>query len=146
VSLCLCGERTSRDSAIDTLRTALLAVLTLLAPYLPHVTEEIYLRGFATGDGASIHREHWPDASDFPPDAEAMEAGEAMLAVVEAVRRWKGERHLSVGAPLSGLIISCDAARASAIQSMEMDLRSISRAARIMIESGEGFAVSIEDE
>ena len=99
-----------RASAAWTLREALLAVLKLLAPLLPFVTEEIYLRDFATLDGApSIHLASWPDSHAYPPDLEAERAGEVIRAVVEAVRRGKAERKLSVGAPLARLVISAPA-------------------------------------
>jgi valyl-tRNA synthetase len=135
-----------RAGAISTTRGALLAVLKLLAPYLPHVTEELYLQGFARDDGAaSIHLARWPDPSDYPHDPEAEEAGETMLAVVEAVRRWKAERNLSVGTPLGSLTITCPPEQAALLREMSLDLRSISRAACIIVETGDAVAVEIEE-
>ena len=135
-----------RAAAVYTLRTALLAVLKLLAPFLPHVTEEIYLQGFASDEGAaSIHLAHWPDAAAFPEDPAAKAAGEAMLAVVEAVRRWKSERALSVGAPIGKLEITCPPETVPLLQAMRLDLATITRAAEVTVRAGETVAARVAE-
>ncbi|HVC82224.1 MAG TPA: class I tRNA ligase family protein [Chloroflexota bacterium] len=127
------------------LRAALLAVLKLLAPVLPFVTEEIYLRDFAELDGApSIHRAAWPDRRWYPPDLEAERAGAAMRAMVETVRRWKAERSLSVGAPLARLIVAAPADTAPLLQAMADDLQGITRAEHVALVPGEGAMTLVE--
>ena len=125
------------QSAASTLRAAFLAVIKMLAPFVPHVTEEIYLLGFAADDGAvSIHLAAWPDAAVYPPDEEAEELGHTMLWLVDAVRRWKAERSLSVGAPLARLEIVCPAEQLALLRASEQDLRSITRAGEIVLTAG----------
>jgi valyl-tRNA synthetase len=120
------------EGARYTLGSALLAVLKLLAPFMPHITDEVYQAGFAAVDGApSIHVSRWPVALQGWADAEAEQAGQAILEVAEAVRRWKTERQLSVGAPLAALHVTCPASLETVLQSALLDLRSVTRAGRI---------------
>jgi valyl-tRNA synthetase len=78
-------------------------VLKLLAPFLPHITEAVYTQGVAP-DEPSIHLSPWPVAPASWDDPAARSAGEAILQVVDAARRWKAERQLSVGAKLDTLL------------------------------------------
>ena len=130
-----------REAARYTLYHALLAVLKLLAPFTPHITEEIYLAGFAATDGArSIHVARWPEGLAAWADAEADRAGQAILEVADHVRRWKAERKLSVGAPVAALRISTPIGSdgpdgpngaLAALQAAQLDLRSVTRADQI---------------
>jgi valyl-tRNA synthetase len=132
-------------AAARTLRTALLTTLKLFAPFLPHVTEEIYLRDFAEGaDAVSIHVTAWPAGGDFPADPEAEQAGEAVHVVVDAVRRWKAEHNLSVGAPLSGLEIGAPSSLIVWLAAMQEDLHSITRAEQIRFTESESLTVAFD--
>jgi valyl-tRNA synthetase len=127
----------ARDAAYATLATALLTVLKLFAPFLPYVAEEIYQALFAGSDqGAldSIHRSAWPDYDETLVDAEAERAGDALVALATAVRRYKSEAGLSLGAPLARLeITASDPAIAHALSNARADLRSVTRAREIAI-------------
>ena len=61
------------EGARYTLRTALLTVLKLFAPFLPYVTEEIYLDLFAD-EGGSIHRSPGRRGDTASGDATMMRA------------------------------------------------------------------------
>jgi valyl-tRNA synthetase len=69
-----------------------LAVLKLMAPFLPHIAEELYHQNFARLEGYdSIHTSPWPE----PPEAGGegddgvLESGRRAVELVEALRRWK---------------------------------------------------------
>ncbi len=133
---------TGSCAAAQTLRAAFLAVLKMLAPFVPHVAEEIYLEGFAGHEGAiSIHLSPWPDARAYPIDEKAEQLGRTILSVVDAVRRWKAERSLSVGAPIAGLSIVSPPAQMLLLGEIEQDLRSITRAGHITVSSGGSLEV-----
>jgi hypothetical protein len=66
-----------------------------------------------------------------------------MLEVIEAVRRWKAERNLSVGAPVAQVTIRCERTTAAFLQDMRIDLRSITRADTVLVETGEMLEVLI---
>ncbi len=130
-------DASAREAAKYTLYAALLSVLKMLAPTMPHVTEEIYLLGFAARErAASIHVAAWPVVVADWSDGEALRAGETLLELAETVRRWKSERKLSAGAPLARLEVRCAAGQANALAAAEVDLRSLTRAAQVHIVSG----------
>jgi valyl-tRNA synthetase len=123
------------DGARCTLRTALLAVVKLFAPFLPHITEAIYQGLFAAGEGGgSLHQARWPQADAAPPDEGAERVGEALVAVATAVRRYKSEASLSLGAELPLLQLATDdAALAAALRAAAVDLQSVTRAQSIVV-------------
>jgi valyl-tRNA synthetase len=107
---------------------------------LPHITDEIYMAGFAEIDGSvSVHVSRWPTPPDSWRSDEALLAGRALVDVTEEVRRWKGERQLSVGTPVEVVRVECDATLASALSGAIRDLQSVTRAARIDIASTPGL-------
>jgi valyl-tRNA synthetase len=129
------GEGAARESAQATIALAFEAILKLLAPALPHITEQLYGQLFP-GRG-SLHTARWPelDATLHDPAAEA--AGAAILAVTGAVRRFKTARGRSLGAPLAGLTIACaDPGLRASLELAAADLRSVSRAERLAWASG----------
>lgn len=137
------ASEADREGARYTLSHALLAVLKLFAPYLPHVTEEIYLAGFAEG-APSIHVSRWPASHPAWESLEAERIGQAMIEVVEAVRHWKAERQLSVGAPIDVLTVRCPEELQPALTTALLDLRSVTRANRIVLVPTPDAAIVIE--
>ena len=126
------------DGARYALRTALLTVLKLFAPFLPYVTEEIYTTLFAD-EGGSIHRSAWPTTATLPAgdtddDASIAAAGDALVAIATAVRRFKSENGLSLGGGLARLQIATDDATLAAwLRASATDLRSVTRAATVEV-------------
>jgi valyl-tRNA synthetase len=137
------GGEAERHSAQTALAHTLLAVLKLLAPMMPHITEEIYQQLFAAHEGArSIHLAAWPRADQALIDEAAERAGAALLAISASARRWKSARKIGLGAELAGLTIAAeDAQSRAAIAEMAADIRSVTRARAIMFaeHTGEGF-------
>lgn len=118
-----------------TLFHLLLTVLKLFAPFLPYVTEEIYQGLFAPGDGgASIHRSTWPavDAALIDDEAEAL--GAVLLALATAVRRYKSDHRLALGASVQRLQVATgDPALAQRLAAAQADILSITRADRLEV-------------
>jgi valyl-tRNA synthetase len=127
------GAPAEREAAQATLALALETVLKLLAPIMPHITEEIYQQLFAR-DGRSIHLAPWPQANESLLDPEAERAGEALLAIAAAARRFKTAHKLGLGTALSRLTIAAsdDALRAMLAASVT-DIRSITRAREVLL-------------
>jgi valyl-tRNA synthetase len=64
----------------------------MYAPFLPHITEEIYHRIFSRYEkGISIHLEKWPDSYE----KRYLEEGRIVKDIIASVRRYKIERGLS---------------------------------------------------
>ncbi|HEU0004031.1 MAG TPA: valine--tRNA ligase [Ktedonobacteraceae bacterium] len=118
-----------------TLYHALLAVLKLLAPYLPYITEEIYQHLFRRWESAaSIHQSSWPTEHPQWLDAQAEEAGKTLLELLHQVRRYKAENGLSVGAELATLQIRAHSDQHNALKAALIDVKSATRARSIMLE------------
>lgn len=89
----------SDGDALHVLYTVGLGVTKLLAPFLPHITEEIYHRHFKRFEGvASIHVSRWPEP--VLQDDEAEERGELVKEVISRLRDWKSSQGIALNAPL----------------------------------------------
>jgi valyl-tRNA synthetase len=131
------GEDGKR-AAQATLHRALLDVLKLLAPFMPHVTEELYQQGFRERVGEkSVHLLRWPEGSDEVDDAAAGTFEDA-VDVVTAVRKYKSENNLSMGAELGSLRVGVDGERRERYESALAELRSTSRSREIAFGDGDG--------
>ena len=86
-------------------------ILKLFAPFVPHVTEEIFSCLFEDEfkDCGSIHaRGIWPKAEDFVRNEEAEKVGEVVVKAVADVRRYKSDNSLAMNASLEILRVSHD--------------------------------------
>jgi valyl-tRNA synthetase len=127
------GSGAERQAAQYTLYQTLQAILKLLAPIMPHITEEIYQQIFAgpAGEG-SIHHSAWPQANDALVNRLAEQAGEALLAITASTRRFKSAHRIGLGAELGRLTIAiADEQLRTALQGALIDLRSVTRAREI---------------
>jgi valyl-tRNA synthetase len=150
------GDAETQAVTLATMETTLLAVLQLLAPIMPHVTEAIYQELFATHPDESIHTAQWPAARDELLDPQAEAAGAALIAIAGAVRRYKSAQQRSMGSPLGCLrIAAAEPSLRDALERSAADLASVSRAQRIEfvdatsiaggVSLGGGVTVGIEE-
>jgi valyl-tRNA synthetase len=136
------------EGARYALHAVLVTTLKLFAPFLPHVTEEIYRELFGAGDGGgSIHRASWPLADGALVDRRAETAGDVVVEIATAVRRYKTENRLFLGQELERLQVATrDPALGGALREAEADIRSITRARRVEVrERLEDGLEAIED-
>ena len=90
-----------RKSAQYALYHSLLAIAKMYAPLMPHITEEIYQTFYKHHENhSSIHRAEWPEANKNHLDFEHAKIGETLLSAIEAARRAKSERSVSLKAPI----------------------------------------------
>jgi valyl-tRNA synthetase len=78
-----------RASSRYILQKALTAVLKLLHPFMPFVSEEIWQR--LPGTEGSIMVASFPEPSEFPPDEQALKEMELLMGVITGVRNIRGE-------------------------------------------------------
>jgi len=101
------GKKT-KLSAQYTLNYALLNLLKLFAPIMPHVTEEIYHWNYAEKEKLkSIHLSEWPKYDKKLENKNAEKIGELMLNVIKEVRAYKTKNNKSLKAEIE-LILSKD--------------------------------------
>ncbi len=130
------GDAAREDTGASfTVAHVLLATLKLFAPFLPHVMEAIYQALFAENDGAiSIHVSQWPQPDARFEDADAEAFGETLVEIATAVRRYKSERGLSLGAEIGPLSLATrDDALAEQCRAAAQDLVSVTRAQRVAV-------------
>ncbi len=97
----------SKLAAQYTLYEALYRFLQLLAPFTPHIVEEIYQRIYAADKGyLSIHVSPWPKADTSRIDEEAEAVGDVLVAVIAALRRLKSKMRIPLSARVSRAVIS----------------------------------------
>ena len=130
-----------QEGARYTLYYALLSILKILAPFMPYVTEEIYRGLFAENEGhTSIHLTHWPQAEADWASAEAETAGDILIEVATAVRRYKSEASISLGTKLGRLLISTQEKELAAmLDAARLDILGVTRAKELSI--GENLAL-----
>ncbi len=127
-------DHPQRAGAIFSLYHVLLTTLKLFAPFLPFVTEEIYLNVFAQSntERRSIHLSAWPHVDNRYDDDEALNVGEILIAVATAVRRYKSERNLPLGSELKRLqLVLMTEGQVQQIEAAIPDLLSITRASHV---------------
>jgi valyl-tRNA synthetase len=123
------------EGARYALHTVLLTVLKLFAPFLPHVTEEIYQGLFVTDEGdGSIHKAPWPVADETLVDEPAEAAGDVIVDIATAVRRHKTEHQLFMGAEFECLWVATqDLALREALRGAQSNIRSVTRAKSVKV-------------
>ncbi len=100
-----------QQSAIATLRICLNTLLKIFAPFIPHICDEIYSTIFAEefAQTKSINaRGNWPKLSPEFFNQKYLEIGEAALAVIFEVRKFKSEKNISMKTTVKKLLINCE--------------------------------------
>jgi valyl-tRNA synthetase len=122
------------DSAIWTLKQCLLAILKLWAPIIPHITEEIYQELFKSSEkDISIHISEFPKAPK--KDQNALELGKLAVEAIAAIRKWKVERQLSLGAEVDKLILQHP--KATDLEKVKSEIAATMRIKNLEIKKGE---------
>ena len=95
-----------RKAAQHTLYWTIYRILQLLAPVIPHTTEEIYQTLYAEDmKHKSIHVSPWPVADRKMLNEEAEKYGDLVIAVIEEIRRDKAERRKPLNAIIKNVTI-----------------------------------------
>lgn len=99
-------DEESKLKAKASLYELLYNVMLLLAPFVPHITEELYQEMFKGHVGAkSVHLLEWPKYSGERIDEEAEKLGELAREIIGAMRRYKNSHGLSLNARLKHVAI-----------------------------------------
>ncbi|MEM2098116.1 MAG: class I tRNA ligase family protein, partial [Candidatus Bathyarchaeia archaeon] len=135
------GEK-AKNAAQYTLYEVLYRILQLLAPFIPHLTEEIYHALYAANKGyVSVHVSPWPVAEQERLDEEAEELGELVMALITEVRREKAEKRIPLNAPIKKLAVYTEKVRiANALNESAKDISGTCKITNLAIlaEKGSG--------
>jgi valyl-tRNA synthetase len=128
-------DSANREGALYTLHQVLLTLLKLFAPFFPHVTEQIYQELFAANPWQeSLHRSTWPEANEALIDPQMEAAGEALVLIATAVRRYKSDHSLSLAAELKQLQVAPEEANLrEVLAGAQLDIMSVTRASQVEV-------------
>ncbi|ASJ00910.1 valine--tRNA ligase [Thermococcus gorgonarius] len=99
-------DEESKLKAKAALYELLYNVMLLLAPFVPHITEELYQEMFKKYAGAkSVHLLEWPKYDEGKIDEKAEKLGELAREIVGAMRRYKNSHGLALNAKLKHVAI-----------------------------------------
>ncbi|ASJ10686.1 valine--tRNA ligase [Thermococcus sp. P6] len=112
-------------------------VMLLLAPLVPHITEEIYQEMFRRHAGSrSVHLLEWPKYDANRVSEEAEKLGELAREVIGAMRRYKNGHGLPLNARLNHVVIYATESY-DALKSIERDVAGTMNIERLEIVRGE---------
>ncbi len=96
----------ARKSAQQGLYWGLLGLLKLIAPVMPHISEEIYQLYFAQKEEEkSIHTSSWPEFMKELIDEEAELTGDLGIDIIDLVRKFKSEQKMSLKDEIKELVL-----------------------------------------
>ncbi|MDE1851858.1 MAG: valine--tRNA ligase [Candidatus Micrarchaeota archaeon] len=82
-------------------------MIKLFAPFLPYITDEIYLSMYAEIEKReSVHVSDWPEADERLFDKDAFEKGEELYRIIAFIRQWKHDNKMALNAPLERITLS----------------------------------------
>jgi len=120
------AERLS-ESAKAALFIALEAILKMFAPFVPHITEDIWHWHFARfSSEESIHRTAWPNAKSLEPalDEDCSRAGLNLVGALALARKAKSELNISIKKQAKTLTIGFQSEDSISSRALD-DLRSL---------------------
>jgi valyl-tRNA synthetase len=130
----------SRRAAQHTLYHSLLAVVKMMAPIMPHITEEVYQTHYrGTEDAKSIHNTLWPE--EFLVGGEAEEMGDALIGTLAAVRKLKSDRQMSLGKEVEKAKVTAPQETIKLLEGVEADLKAAGRIGEIEYKEGKDLTI-----
>jgi valyl-tRNA synthetase len=142
----LYGEGQEKEASQWTINYTVKRMLQLLAPVMPHITEEIYSVMYAETKAESIHLSKWPKYDESLIDYEAEAQGDLIIATIRDIRREKNKQGIPLNASLEQLLIY--STNASNTDSLVLGIKDISatiKAENIEILEGDGGQIQIEE-
>ncbi|SEN13058.1 isoleucine--tRNA ligase [Paenibacillus sp. OV219] len=99
------GLTDDKLDAYGTLRSVLLTLSRLIAPFAPLLAEDVYTN---LGDGSSVHLADYPKADEAAIDEKLERDMETARQIVELARNVRNETGIKTRQPLSELIVALD--------------------------------------
>jgi valyl-tRNA synthetase len=132
------GKYPEGDSGAKyTLYTALLSLLKLFAPIMPHVTEEVYQHHFAEHEKKeSIHVSEWPKYDSKLIDEKAEKIVDALIPIISYVRTYKNKNQMSLKTELAEIVIECPKDIEEGFKQMERDILGVTKAKKMTFGKG----------
>jgi valyl-tRNA synthetase len=103
-----------KRSSQEVLSKALVAVLRLIHPFMPFITEELWQR--MPHEGKSVMRAPYPEPEEFPYDTGSLEEMELVSGAIAAIRNIRGEMNIPPGKRVNVVIEAPVAGEAAVLE------------------------------
>jgi valyl-tRNA synthetase len=120
-----------RGSSQAVLQKALMAVLKMLHPFMPFVTEEIWQRLPETR--GSIMVAPFPEPSEFPLDEEALREMDLLMGVITGVRNIRGEMSIPPAKKVDILLDMPNAEEGEIVRQNTAHIQSLARVNSVQV-------------
>ncbi len=126
--------------AIYTLYTLGLGIAKLVAPFMPHIAEEVYQSHYRSHEGGlSIHISSWPVGR--PSDPDGCEKGLSAMEIVRSIRHYKSESKISLGARIGPVRLITSSREM--IEGSEEDIKGTVKAQEVTLEDSKDLTEEI---
>mgnify|MGYP001565892222 FL=1 len=136
-------------SVQTTLFYALINILIMASPFVPHITEEIY-QSFYPGKlpdaPKSIHLSSWPKISEKSDFATLNAQVKNILEIISLLRAEKSKLGLNIGAEINTLSLFHPTFTVVTLAPFEFDLLAVSRAKKLTLTKSDEIKVEIVNE
>ncbi|HET6726035.1 MAG TPA: valine--tRNA ligase [Gammaproteobacteria bacterium] len=131
-----------RNGTRETLAVVLEALLRLMHPLIPFITEEIWQKvaPLAERAGDSIMLAPFPEADDFAVDADAEAEMQWLMSFVLGVRQIRGEMDIAPGKPLPVLLADAGDTDRRRLDAYDGLIRSLAKIESIALLEGDASA------
>jgi len=126
------NDESQKKSVQLTLKEVLSAVLRLMHPFMPFVTEDIWQR--IPGVKESIMKAEFPQSSGFIFDKDALEDMNLVMGIITGVRNIRGEMNIHPSKAVDIIMDIFDDRHAEIINNNLSHIRSLSKAGTVTIE------------
>jgi valyl-tRNA synthetase len=141
----LYGEGPEKASAQWTLHYSVRRMLQLLAPTMPHITEEIYSTMYAEDESDSIHVGGWPEVDESLIDEDVEKRGDLIVAVIRDIRKEKNRLGIPLNTPIEYLELFAENPWETKALAMGLeDITKTMKAEKAEIRDGEGGAYRVD--
>jgi len=124
-------DKNAKESAEQTLYSVFYRILQMFSIILPHITEEIYQHLFK--NEASIHLTQLPEPESV--DKNAITSGDLAVEAITAIRKWKSDGKMSLGAEVEHLVMTHP--RASELEKLKHEIAATLRIKNLEIRKGD---------
>jgi valyl-tRNA synthetase len=134
---------TDHAAALHSLFTVLWNTTLLLAPFCPHITEEVNSKLFG-GRLLSIHEAEWPEADELPQDDESEEDGDLLMEVIAEIRREKSGAGIPLSSPLKRILLTLREEDSMTVKGLQDEVKKILHIEDIVFKKGSKLQVKLD--
>lgn len=138
-------ESEQKESAKHALSATFLNILKMNAPFMPHVTEDLYQNMYKQVENTllqSIHITNWP-TQELTVSTQLQNGAELLLELVSLMRKAKTEAGISLGREVNSITVNLPKDQHQLLEPFLEDLRHVSRASKMRLKPSSNTIVTL---